>query len=589
MRSLLRRVDYKWIALSNTTLGGLMAAMNASIILIALPAIFRGIAVNPLDPAEIGYLLWMLLGYMVVTAVFLVTFGRISDIYGRVRLYNAGFAVFTLGSIGLGLVTGHGNGAALYLILMRLVQGIGGGFLMANSAAILTDAFPSNERGMALGVNQIAAIGGSLGGLLLGGVLAAVDWRLVFLVSVPFGLIGTVWAYLMLREISRPQRNQRIDYAGNVTFALALTLLLTGITYGIMPYGSAPTGWGSPTVVICLAAGALALAVFVLVELRVPQPMFRLQLFSLRPFLFGNVSSFIASLARGGLQFMLVIWLQGIWLPIHGFTFEQTPLWAAIYMIPLMAGFLFSGPLSGTFSDRWGARGLTTAGLAVMVVGFVGLNTLPTDFTYGPFAVLLLLLGIGMGMFSSPNTASIMNAVPADQRGACSGMTMTVQNSATMFSMGLFFSVVIAGLAATLPGALGTGLSAAGLPAVLVHRIAGLPPTAALFAAFLGYNPMGTLLPAAALGQLPAAARASLLSTHYFPSLMAQPFTDGLHTAFWMAAVLLVGATVASALRGKRYVHEEMAGTGGAAAGAGVPPLPVAAAGGHGGDGPAGA
>ncbi len=582
---MLSRVDYKWIALSNTTLGGLMAAMNASIILIALPGIFRGIAVNPLDPAEIGYLLWMLLGYMVVTAVFLVTFGRISDIYGRVRLYNAGFAVFTLGSVGLSLVGGHGNGAALYLILMRLVQGVGGGFLMANSAAILTDAFPSNERGMALGVNQIAAIGGSLAGLLLGGVLATVDWRLVFLVSVPFGLIGTVWAYLMLKEISVPQRNQRIDYLGTATFALALTLLLVGITYGIMPYGSSPTGWGSPTVIICLVAGAVALAGFVVVELRVPQPMFRLQLFALRPFLFGNVSSFIAALARGGLQFMLVIWLQGIWLPIHGFNFAQTPLWAAIYMIPLMVGFLIAGPLSGTFSDRWGARGLATSGVAVMVAGFVGLNTLPTNFTYGPFA-LLLLLGIGMGMFSSPNTASIMNAVPADQRGASSGMTMTVQNSATMFSMGLFFSVVIGGLAATLPGALGTGLSAAGLPAALAHRIAGLPPTAALFAAFLGYNPMATLLPAAALNQLPAAARSNLLSTHYFPSLMAQPFTDGLHTAFWMAAALLVGAVVASALRGGRYVHEEAQGRGRGAVPAAAS-LQVAA-GGQGGEGPRG-
>ena len=554
---MLRKADYKWIALSNTTLGGLMAAMNASIILIALPAIFRGIGVNPLDPTEIGYLLWMLLGYMVVTAVFLVTFGRISDIFGRVKLYNAGFAVFTLGSIGLSLVSGHGNSAALYLILMRLVQGIGGGFLMANSAAILTDAFPSHERGMALGVNQIAAVGGSLGGLLLGGALATVAWRLVFLISVPFGIVGTIWAYLMLKEISQPQRGQRIDYTGNVTFAVALTLLLTGITYGIMPYGSAPTGWGSPTVLVCLIAGVLGMVAFLFVESRVPQPMFHLSLFKLRPFLFGNVSSFIASLARGGLQFMLVIWLQGIWLPIHGFRFEDTPLWAAIYMIPLMAGFLVAGPLAGTFSDRWGARGLATAGVGVMVVGFVGLNTLPTNFAYTPFAVWLLLLGIGMGMFSSPNTASIMNSVPPGQRGASSGMTMTVQNAATMFSMGLFFSVVIAGLAATLPHALSTGLTSAGLPAAVADKIAQLPPTAALFAAFLGYNPMATLLPASVLGQLPPAARANLLSTHFFPSLIAQPFTDGLHTAFWMSVALLVAAVVASALRGGRYVHDE--------------------------------
>ncbi len=551
-----RHIEYKWIALSNTTLGALMAAMNSSIILIALPAIFRGIGVNPLAPAEVGYLLWMLLGFMVVTAVFLVTFGRISDMFGRVRLYNAGFAVFTLGSILLSLVNGKGNGVAMTLILLRLVQGVGAGFLFANSAAILTDAFPSNERGMALGVNQIAAIGGSLVGLILGGVLAAIDWHLVFLVSVPFGLFGTVWAYLMLRETGQIQRHQRIDVAGNATFALGLTVLLLGITYALLPYGRSPMGWSNPLVIGALAVGVALLGVFVLIEARVAQPMFRLSLFKTRPFWAGNLSGFLASLARGGLQFMLIIWLQGIWLPLHGYSFQETPLWAGIYMIPMMVGFMVMGPLSGWLSDRYGARTFSTAGMLITAGAFVGLMQLPGDFSYVPFAVLIFIMGIGMGMFSAPNTASIMNSVPATYRGVASGMRATIQNSASMFSMGVFFSIVITGLAGHLPAAIRSGLSGTGVPAALVHSLATLPPTAALFAAFLGYNPMATLLPHSVLTSLSSAVQGRLLSTTFFPGLISPPFMKGLRTAFLISAVMALIAAAASVMRGARYVHD---------------------------------
>lgn len=406
---------YKWVALSNTTLGVLMATINSSILLISLPAIFQGIHINPLAPGETNYFLWMLLGYMVVTATLLVTFGRISDMFGRVRLYNLGFAIFTLGSILLWLTPGTGNTAALELIIFRLVQGIGGGFLFANSTAILTDAFPPQQRGLAMGINQIAAILGSIIGLIVGGILSTIDWRMVFLISVPFGLFGTVWAYLMLRETAAIRGRQKIDWAGNITFALGLTILLIGVTYGIEPYGRSPMGWDNPFVLAALGIGIILLAAFVWIEMHVSDPMFRLDLFKIRMFAAGNVSGFLGSMARGGLQFMLVIWLQGIWLPLHGYSFEETPLWAGIYMLPLMFGFIVMGPLSGWLSDRFGARMFSTVGMVIQAIGFFGLTLIPANFDYIWFAILLILLGIGQGMFAAPNTTSIMKGVPQFQ------------------------------------------------------------------------------------------------------------------------------------------------------------------------------
>jgi MFS family permease len=261
----LAHIDYRWIALSNTTLGVFMAGLNGSVVLIALPAIFRGIGVDPLASGESDYLLWMLVGYTLVTATLLVSAGRISDMYGRVRLYNAGFAVFTVGSILCFFVQGQGNAAAVQLIVFRIVQGVGSAFLFANSAAILTDAFPPDKRGLAMGMNQIGMLAGTFGGLLLGGLLAAVDWRAVFLMSVPFGLFGTVWAYLMLHETATIRAHQQLDIPGNVLFAVGLTLVLVGFTYAIQPYGGASMGWGNPWVIGELAGGLVLLAVFVAV------------------------------------------------------------------------------------------------------------------------------------------------------------------------------------------------------------------------------------------------------------------------------------------------------------------------------------
>ncbi|MGH9298264.1 MAG: MFS transporter, partial [Acidimicrobiales bacterium] len=393
---------YKWIALSNTTLGMSMATINSSITLIALPDIFRGIGLNPLAPGNVSYLLWMLMGFLVVTAVLVVTFGRIGDMYGRVKMYELGFAVFTLGSILLSVDWLHAASGALYLIIILVVQGLGAAMLMANSSPILTDAFPANQRGLALGINNVAAIAGSFVGLVLGGLLGPLDWRLVFLVSVPFGLFGTAWAWWKLEE--RGERHPaRLDWWGNVTFAVGLIAVLVGITYGIQPYGGHTMGWTSPLVLGSLIGGVAVLALFCVIELHVEEPMFQLPLFRIRSFAMGNVASLLSSLGRGGLMFILIIWLQGIWLPLHGYSFSETPLWAGIYMVPLTVGFLVSGPISGWLSDHHGAKIYATAGMVLTAGAFLALEALPVNFPYVWFAVLLFVLGGAMGLFASPN------------------------------------------------------------------------------------------------------------------------------------------------------------------------------------------
>jgi MFS family permease len=553
---------YKWVALSNTTLGMLVATINSSIVIISLPAIFRGIQLDPLRPGNVSYLLWMLMGYLVVSAVLVVAFGRLGDIYGRVKMYNAGFLIFTLASIALAFTPDVGPAGALELIGLRIVQGVGGALLMANSMAILTDAFPVGQRGMALGINQVAALAGSFMGLLIGGLLADTNWRAVFLVSVPFGIFGTVWGYLKLREVGQRGVRGRIDWAGNLTFGIGLIAVLVGITYGIQPYGGHTMGWTSPLVLTLLGGGVALLGVFLLVERRSDEPLFHLDLFRIRAFSAGNLAGLLASISRGGLQFMLIIWLQGIWLPLHGYSFASTPLWAGIYMIPLTLGFLVAGPLSGWLSDHHGARPFATGGMLLTAASFGALMVLPIDFSYLVFAALLLANGIGSGLFAAPNTAGIMNSVPARQRGAASGMRATFQNAGFVLSIGLFFSLMIAGLAARLPTTLYSGLTANGVPPATAERIASLPPVGSLFAAFLGYNPVRTLLGPAALARLSPAQAANLTGTSFFPRLIAEPFRHGLAIVFLAALVMSVIAAGASWLRGGHYVHQEPDGSG---------------------------
>nr|WP_301332176.1 MFS transporter [Petropleomorpha daqingensis] len=543
--------------MSNTTLGTLMATINGSIVIISLPAIFRGIGIDPLQEGNVSFLLWMIMGFLLASAVLVVTFGRLGDMFGRVRIYSLGFVVFTVASLALGLVPMSGSGGALWLIVWRIVQGVGSAMLFANSTAILTDAFPSRQRGLALGINQVAALAGSFLGLIVGGLLSELDWRAVFWVSVPFGLLGTVWSYRSLHELGT-RRSGRLDVPGNLTFAVGLSVLLIAITYGIQPYGGHTTGWLNPWVLGGLIGGVVLLVAFCVVESKVADPMFDLKLFRIRAFSAGNLAGLLASISRGGLQFMLIIWLQGIWLPLHGYSFESTPLWAAVYLLPLTIGFLIAGPASGALSDKFGARWFATGGLLLTAVTYIGLFLIPVDFPYWLFALLIALNGVGSGLFAAPNTTAIMNSVPASERGIASGMRGTFFNSGTSLSIGIFFSLMIVGLASTLPATMSSGLQHQGVSAQVADGVAQLPPVASLFAAFLGYNPIQRLLgPTGALDQVSAHQAATLTGGEFFPQLISGPFHSGLVVVFTAAAAMSVIGALASLLRGGRYVHGE--------------------------------
>ncbi|GAB2540605.1 MFS transporter [Nocardia heshunensis] len=549
---------YKWVALSNTTLGMLMVTINSSIVIISLPDIFRGIDLNPLAAGNVSYLLWMMMGFLLASAVLVVMFGRLGDMVGRVKIYNYGFVIFTITAILLSFDPFTHGGGAVWLIGWRVVQGIGGAMLMANAAAILTDAFPAEQRGFALGINQVAAVAGSFLGLLLGGLLAQWDWKAVFWVSVPFGILGTVWSYRSLHD--NGQRNAgSLDVPGTVTFAVGLTALLTGITYGIQPYGNSNTGWSNPWVLTAVFGGIAVLALFCWIETRVEQPMFHLSLLKVRAFGLGNLAGLMSSLGRGGLQFMLIIWLQGIWLPLHGFDYESTPLWAGIYLLPLTVGFLVAGPVSGKLSDKYGPRLFATLGMTITAVTFVLLVVLPVDFSYWAFAVVIALNGLGSGMFASPNTAEVMSAVPASQRGVASGMRGTLLNGGMALSIGVFFSLMIIGLSNTLPSAMNSGLQAQGVPANVAGEISGLPPVGSLFAAFLGVNPIQALLGPTGILDHPGVQKETLTGQEFFPHLISGPFHSGLVVVFLGAAIMMLIGAVASWFAGRPRVADEAA------------------------------
>jgi EmrB/QacA subfamily drug resistance transporter len=565
-------IDYKWIVLSITTIEMFMVSVNGSITLISLPAIFNGINIDPLTSFQ--YLIWVLMGYSLVTATLLLSFGRLSDMYGRVKLYNLGFAIFTVGSILLFLTPDKGDLGAIEIIAFRLVQAVGASFTFSNSAAILTDAFPPNERGKALGLNTMAFLSGQFVGLILGGILAFYNWRYVFLVSVPVGILGTIWAYLKLRETPLPERKRKIDVWGNVTFVGGLTTLLIGMTYALLPYGKDPMGWGDPWVIAAIVIGLLLLAAFPVIESRVEDPMFRLSLFKIRVFSLANTAGFLSALARGGMMFLLIMLLQGVWLPLHGYSYESTPFWAGIFMLPLTAGFVIMGPLSGWLSDKYGSRFFATSGLILIAISFLMLASLPYDFDYPIFAVALLVMGLGNGMFGTPNIAAIMNSVPPEDRGVASGMRTMLQNSGMVISMALFFTIVIVSLTQLFPPELATSLASAGAPDLL-GPMSAIPPTGALFAAFLGYNPVHAILvtlPASVVAGISPATMTTLTGTTWFPTTLANAFMPSLRISFYLGALLSLIAAVLASLTGSRFVHEIHGKPGEKNGGTAVPP-----------------
>ncbi|MEM0155499.1 MAG: MFS transporter [Thermoplasmataceae archaeon] len=553
-------VQYKWVALSNTTIGVLMSSINGTIMMISLPAIFNGIQIDPFQASSFVYLLWILMGYMIVTAVMLVTVGRLSDIFGRVRLFNLGFLIFTVGSILLSVTPSKGALGAQEIIMFRIVQAIGASFLFANSAAIITDSFGPEERGKAMGINQVAGLAGSLIGLILGGILAAINWRYVFLVSVPVGLLGTIWSYAKLKDHSVRHKDQKVDVLGNLSFAAGLTLILIGITYGLMPYGSSSMGWGNPWVIISMIAGMIMLMAFVFIERSVDQPMFNMSLFRNKAFSTGSFAGMLQSMGMGGAMFMIIILLQGVWLPLHGYSYTSVPFWAGVYTIPMMLGFVVFGPISGAISDRTGARVISTVGMVVAAVSFVLLSTLNFNFTYTGFALMLFMMGSGMGLFAAPNVTAIMNSVPPQLRGVASGMRATLQNTGQTASMGIFFTIVLVTLTTKLPGAFSVALGQAGTPE-LIPFFNQIPPTSALFSAFLGYNPVQTILslfPAGFTSSLFSSGTLAILEgTTWFPMALEGAFMGSLRMSFYLGAIIFAVAAFLSAIRGKRYIFSE--------------------------------
>lgn len=561
-------IDYKWVALFNVTLASLMGSIDYSIVMISLPAIFKGIEINPMAPDVFQYLLWILMGYGLVTATLLLSFGRLADMYGRVKLFRLGFLIFTIGSILLYLTPDKGNTGALELIIFRLIQAVGSALTVSNGAAIITDAFPASERGKALGINMVAFMSGQFIGLLLGGILATYHWRYVFLISVPFAILGTVWSYWKMKEISFRSSSTSIDILGNLVFVGGLTSLLVGVTYGLMPYEhnglTEATGWRNPWVMAAITAGILLLIAFPFVESRVKNPMFRLEFFRIRAFTFANLANFSAAISRGGVMFMLIMLLQGIWLPLHGYRFEDTPFWAGIYMLPMTLGFVIMGPIAGILSDRYGPRWIATIGMTIVCLVFLGLSMLPSNFDYWELGILIFLMGAGNGMFSSPNSSSIMNSVPPQDRGVASGMMFTLSNSASMLSMGVFFTIVIIGIQGALPGAIHESFASLGsqiTPAIqnLEDYLINMPPTNALFSAFLGYNPMGSILSSmdpSIANAIPKQIMTTLTSSYWFPQTLQLAFMPALRITFRVGALLTGIAAVLSAMRGQRYVHD---------------------------------
>jgi EmrB/QacA subfamily drug resistance transporter len=413
-------MNYKWITLSNTTIGTLMASLDRNIILIALPTIASDLHTSFFT------LMWIVLVYWLVTAAVLLNFGRLSDMFGRVKLYNMGFALFTFGS-GLCSISQTGE----QLILFRIIQALGAAFLFSNSAAIITDTFQENERAKALGLNQMSIVVGSVVGLVFGGFLTAyLGWRSIFWVNIPIGIFATIWSYAKLKELGTI-RKEKIDWLGNATFATGLFLILLGVTFGAFKIISLSE------ISLFIIGGFSLLIFFVFIEKRVSRPMFDLSLFKIRIFTGGNIAIFLNALARGAFTLIMSFYLQGP-------SMKLSALNAGIYLIPVSVALATFAPLSGWLYDKYKykLRFFAPLGLLVSAIGFFILTTIGVTTSFYWLLTPLLLVGVGMGIFASPNRASIMTSVPTYRRGVSASISTTFVMTGNAFSIGLVFLIM---------------------------------------------------------------------------------------------------------------------------------------------------
>ena len=416
-------MQYKWTVLSNTTLGVLMSSLDTNIVLIALPTIAR-----QLPGTTLLDLIWILIGYQLITAAILVSFGRLADMFGRVKLYNLGFIIFTVGSALCSV-----SFTPVELISFRMIQGIGAAFLFSNSAAIITDAFPVNERGKALGTNQVAIVFGAAMGLVFGGFLVSLlGWRSIFWVNIPIGIFASLWSHFKLRELATIEKGQRIDLTGNFTFAGGLALILVAIT--VYSLGSLSGLYA----LLMILVGVTLIVFFVIVEIRSRYPMFNMSLFKVKAFSYGSFALLLNALANGAVTIVLVFYLQGP-------TMRLTPLVAGIFLVPMSASLAIIGPISGFLSDRYGQRFFAVLGLVTSIIGFALLSLIGYTISFTQLLVPLVFVGVGMGFFASPNRSGIMSGSPPRYRGVASGMSATMNNVGRTFSTGIAFLVIAIG------------------------------------------------------------------------------------------------------------------------------------------------
>ncbi|MFB6470619.1 MAG: MFS transporter [Vulcanisaeta sp. AZ3] len=541
--------------LINALLGSLLGSMNMASIVIALPAILKGVGINPTSSLGFIVMMWLMFSYPLVTAVTVPIIGRLSDMFGRGRVFTIGDALFTAISLLMGLVPGYGIIAGLQLVAYRFIQGIAGSMMFSNSAALITDVYPPERRGVAQGIVGIAFSAGSVSGLVVGGLLAIINWRLVFLFNVPIGLVSTLWALRSVYRLPTGFSRVSIDYVGAVLLSASLIFVLMGLLLSMMPYGGSSLGWGNPMVWISLVIGIVLFGALIFVERRIREPMLKINLFGIRQFTYGVFSSFFLFMAMGANIFVLSLLLQAIYLPlVYKIPYSETPLWAGIFLIPSSIANAIFAPIGGKLLNKLGARVVSTLGAILFGVGFELLALLPMNFNYVEFAAILVITGIGSGLFQSPNIVSILSAVPSSDRAAASGLRASMQNIGSLMSFALFLTLIITGSAAALPVALYRALINAGVPMSDARTLVSIPPVYALFAAFLGFDPIKTLIEQAHISLSPSVF-ANIENITFFPSAIAPAMQLGFHLAYHMAAIFAFAAAAFSYLRGKEAFH----------------------------------